>query len=33
MAYVPPDRRVTRPGPNGPVTLTARVWALIADAE
>lgn len=24
--------RVTRPGPNGPVTLTARVWELLEDA-
>lgn len=24
--------RVTRPGPNGPVTLSARVWALLEDA-
>jgi len=35
MAYLPAAQRVTRPGPgsNGPVTLTARVWALLADAE
>lgn len=33
MPYLPADQRVTHPGPNGPVTLTARVWALLADAE
>lgn len=32
MTYLPPDRRVTRRGPNGPVTLTALDWAILADA-
>lgn len=32
MAYLPAGQKVTRPGPNGPVTLTARAWALLADA-
>ena len=33
MAYLPATSRVTKAGPNGAVVLTARVWALIADAE
>lgn len=33
MGYLPAGQKVTRPSPNGPVTLTARVWALLADAE
>lgn len=32
MAFVPAATRVTRPGPNGDVVLTARVWALLFDA-
>lgn len=32
MAYLPAAQKVTRPGPNGDVVLTARVWALLADA-
>ncbi len=33
MAYLPATSRVTKAGPNGATVLTARVWALIADAE
>lgn len=33
MAYLPATSRVTKAGPNGAVVLTARVWALLADAE
>jgi len=32
MAYLPAGQQVTVPGPAGPVTLTARVWALLRDA-
>lgn len=32
MTYLPAAQRVTVPGPNGPVVLTARVWALLRDA-
>ena len=32
MAFVPATQHVTVPGPAGPVTLTARVWALLRDA-
>lgn len=32
MTYVPAAQKVTRSGPNGPVVLTARVWALLEDA-
>lgn len=32
MAYLPAGQKVTRQGPNGPVTLAAREWALLADA-
>ena len=33
MVYLPATSRVTKAGPNGAVVLTARVWALLADAE
>lgn len=33
MTWVPPETKVTKPGPNGPVVLTARVWSLLAEVE
>lgn len=33
MVWVPADTKVTKPGPNGPVVLTARVWAILAEVE